>query len=837
VIGRELGMSSESKNGSFSGPGRLRPSAVSLTGALAAALVPQAVDAALVTVGGDGGVGTVTQEMTQEELDEFRLDPRLKSLMKILADCSSIHSAATALLQNEPWDFAAVYYDAIDHFGHGFMKYHPPRQDWIPEKDYAIWKDVMESGYRFHDLMLGVLMQLAGEDTTIVLMSDHGFHPDHLRPRNIPHEPAGPAVEHRQLGIIAATGPGIRQDDLIFGSTVVDVCPTILHHFGLPIGEDMDGRVLTDLWDDPKEPLTIPSWDDVAGEDGSHPPEKQIAPVDSKAALDQLVALGYIEKPDEDRQKALDRTTQELEYNLACAYIDGGVYSEALLILQRLYGARPEEYRFGLKLIACLQGLERTSELRKVTAEIIERRTTEAREASEQIKALHLDDPEAQAAERKRVEKMSDEEKQAHVRERRQLISRSRPNLFSLRYIEAFADFNERRYDDALDKLEKLDEDYGARLNALCLRADVYLRKRDWFRARVACTAALEIDIESPGAHLGLARASLGEKDYEAAVEHADASIGILYYQPRAHYLKGLAHYGAGEWREAESAFLTAAQQAPLMTVNYRMLADIAREFKGDIGEATDYFSLIRQARKRLQMEKRRKVSATEATAESKSRPIRLSPRPDSLAGIPDTEVVTIVTGLPRSGTSLMMQMLDAGGIPALTDEKRLADESNPRGYYELEGVSRLAKRDADTSWLDEARGQAVKVVAPLLPLLLMRAKHEGRLPLRVIFVERDMEEILESQTAMLGRLGQDSEAEPAKLARAFDSQVRAVKAWIERGGIPALEMNYNDLIADPKYQARKLAKFLELPGTVSAMAEAVDPTLYRSRASTAATA
>jgi len=776
------------------------------------------------------------QEMTQKQLDEFREDPRLKSLMKILADCSSIHSAATALLQNEPWDFAAIYYDAIDHFGHGFMKYHPPRQDWIPEKDFEIWSGVMESGYRYHDLMLGVLMELAGEDTTIVLMSDHGFHPDHLRPRSIPHEPAGPAVEHRQLGILAAMGPGIRKDDLIFGSTVIDVCPTILHHFGLPIGEDMDGRVLTDLWEDPREPLTIPSWDDVAGEDGSHPAEKQMAPVDSKAALDQLVALGYIEKPDEDRLKALDRTTQELEYNLACAYIDGGVYSEALLILTRLYQSRPEEYRFGLKLISCLQGLERIAEMRRVTAEIIERRTAEAREAAEQIRALNLEDPEVQAAERERVEKMSDEEKQEHVRRRRELIAKSSPNLFSLRYIEAFADFNERRYDDALAKLEKLDEDYGARLNALCLRADIYLRKRDWFRARVSCTAALEIDVECAGAHLGLARAALGEKDYQGAVSHAEASVGLVFHQPRAHYVRGLAHYGAGEWREAESAFLTAAQQAPLMTVNYRMLADIAREFKDDMQEATDYFSLIRQARKRLTEEKRRKVSAARPPAGTVARPIRLSPRPHALSGVPESEIVTIVTGLPRSGTSLMMQMLEAGGMLALSDEKRAADESNPRGYYELEGVSRLTGRNADAAWLDEARGQAVKVVAPLLPLLFLRAKRENRLPsMRVIFMERDMEEILDSQRRMLERLDRDVEQETAKLERAYESQVRAAKAWIERAEIPALEMNYAELVADPKYNARKLARFLERPRMVGLMASVVDPRLYRSRASAAA--
>jgi hypothetical protein len=189
-------------------------------------------------------------EMDQEALDKVREDGRLRSV-KIIADCTTVHSAATALLQNEPWDFAGIYYDAIDHFGHGFMKYHPPRLDWVSEGDFAIWKDVVESGYRYHDMMLGTLMQLAGEDTTIILVSDHGFHPDHMRPREIPHEPAGPAAEHRHLGVLAAVGPGLRKDALIHGACLLDICPTVPHRFGLPVGEDMDGKVLPDLWESP----------------------------------------------------------------------------------------------------------------------------------------------------------------------------------------------------------------------------------------------------------------------------------------------------------------------------------------------------------------------------------------------------------------------------------------------------------------------------------------------------------------------------------------------------------------------------------------------------------
>jgi predicted AlkP superfamily phosphohydrolase/phosphomutase len=112
-----------------------------------------------------------------EEIDQEK-DQRPKVLAKIIADCTNIHSASMYLIAKEPWDFMAVYFDAIDHFGHGFMRYHPPRRKWIPKKDFSQYSGVIEAGYRYHDSMLGELLAAAGADITVLLMSDHGFHPD-----------------------------------------------------------------------------------------------------------------------------------------------------------------------------------------------------------------------------------------------------------------------------------------------------------------------------------------------------------------------------------------------------------------------------------------------------------------------------------------------------------------------------------------------------------------------------------------------------------------------------------------------------------------------------------
>ncbi len=109
-----------------------------------------------------------------KEIDQDQ-DKRLAGLMRTLAECMSIHSAATWLADNQQRDFFAVYFDAIDHFCHGFMRYHPPRQAWIAERDFELYRNVVSMAYQFHDRMLGTLVEKAGEDTTVILLSDHGF--------------------------------------------------------------------------------------------------------------------------------------------------------------------------------------------------------------------------------------------------------------------------------------------------------------------------------------------------------------------------------------------------------------------------------------------------------------------------------------------------------------------------------------------------------------------------------------------------------------------------------------------------------------------------------------
>ena len=257
------------------------------------------------------------------EIDQSS-DQRLATACKLLSDCASIQSITTHLIEHEAWDLTAVYFDAIDHFCHAFMYYHPPQMPNVKDEDFQMYKDVIRGAYQFHDMILQRLMHLAGDDTTIVLCSDHGFQSGRTRPLATPVEPAGPAAWHRDLGIIVMAGPGIKQDERIYGANIIDITPTILYQFGLPVGDDMDGRVLMDAFQEPKPPQTIPSWEEVAGSCGMHPSDlddnrENLSDEQSQELVKQFVALGYIEDPGEDLEKAATNCQMELDYNLGAS--------------------------------------------------------------------------------------------------------------------------------------------------------------------------------------------------------------------------------------------------------------------------------------------------------------------------------------------------------------------------------------------------------------------------------------------------------------------------------------------------------------------------------------
>ena len=192
---------------------------------------------------------------------------------------------------------------------------------------------------------------------------------------------------------------------------------------------------------------------------------------------------------------------------------------------------------------------------------------------------------------------------------------------------------------------------------------------------------------------------------------------------------------------------------------------------------------------------------------------------------------IVVVSGLPRSGTSMAMKMLAAGGVPLVTDGLRTADEDNPKGYFEDERIKDLAKTK-DKTWLRAARGKAIKVISHLLKDLPPDNNY------RVIFIRREMSEILASQAKMLERRGEASATDDGRMSELFEADLWRAHYQLKRGGhFDWIELHYGDFHADPAAQAEKIGAFLGLDLDTDRMAEVVDPALWRNRGGGAAAA
>jgi tetratricopeptide (TPR) repeat protein len=697
-----------------------------------------------------------------EHIDQDH-DKRLALFLRTLAECMSMQSAAMWLVENQPWDFFTVYYDAIDHFCHGFMKYHPPRQSWVTEGDFDVYHNVISTAYQFHDRMLGALLEKAGDDVTVILMSDHGFHPDHLRPASIPDVPAGPTVEHRELGILAIQGPGIRKDVSLHGPSVLDIAPTILTLYGLPVGEDMDGKVLSQAFIKPPKVAFIPTWEAVPGAAGRHPPHTRLDPVAAQAALEQMVALGYIERPDENREIAVDRTIRELRFNLAESYQDDDRHQEAYEIFAELHAADPNEQRFAVQLFVSCQALGKHQEMRRIVD-----------------------------------------------------LARWQPAVID--YLKAQVLISEDRPAEALEALERVTEAHLVRPALFLQTADLYRRLRRWRDAQSVYEKALAIDPDNPHAHLGLCRMALRRRKFDVAAQSALDAIERDYHHPQAHFLLGLALTGMQQYQRAAEAFRTAISFNPNFPEAHVRLATLLEKHLSDPQSAREHRRLARRMRsQRIGAPAPEETAPTLALAETQF--------PAKQAEIPPLEKsLIVVSGLPRSGTSMLMQMLAAGGVSVLSDGSREPDEDNPRGYLEVERVKDLLK---DSNWLLEERGKAVKIVAPLLAAL-----PQG-LPCRVILTERDIDEVLDSQERMLIRRHQASSTPErrrllrAEYARALD---RAKELLQRRPSTELLVIEHRDVISNPLAIAEKMNQFLSGGLNITKMAAAIDPALHRNR-------
>jgi hypothetical protein len=187
-----------------------------------------------------------------------------------------------------------------------------------------------------------------------------------------------------------------------------------------------------------------------------------------------------------------------------------------------------------------------------------------------------------------------------------------------------------------------------------------------------------------------------------------------------------------------------------------------------------------------------------------------------------NNDFITVVSGLPRSGTSMMMRILDQGGLPVMTDGIRAADEDNPRGYYEFELVKRL---DKDASWLRDAYNKALKVIY----IFLYHLPPEHRY--KVLFLRRNLDQVVASQNVMLGNRNEKRTLDDEQLVRSYHRQLRHLYAWLkQRNNFEVLYVDYEDILSDPEDAVLEVVGFLGRPLNAQAMIQAIEPSLHRNR-------
>ena len=668
-----------------------------------------------------------------KEIDQSS-DKRAGGLTGLISECASIHCAATYILENEDWDFVGVYYDGIDHFCHGFMKYHPPKRKHISQQDFDLYKDVINGACRYHDMMLGRLMELAGEDTNIMLISDHGFHPNHNRPVVVPEDPMGPTVEHSPYGVIVMNGPDFKKDELVHGASLLDITPTLLHLYDLPVGKDMDGKVLINAFNEKNKIKTIDSWEDVDGEDGSHPEGFEMGEQQSQEELQQLIELGYIEDYGDDTEKAIKMTLAENKFTLAKASIDGNEWNKGIELLEQLYAEFPDKMHYASRLIHSYQVTSRLKDARKLVDQVKEKFTTSS---------VHLD------------------------------------------LLDGGLLFSENKPKAAVEVFNKVKRETGQFFDINLRIAAAYNNMNELDLSIKAVDEHIAIDPESERALFLKGRILYKKANYEASLDGALKSLGLAFHNPAAHFLVGECLNQLGMYEDAIAAY----------------------------EKCLSFGSAFNKARVRIIH-----ILTTHLNQPGRVRRYQLD-FDDSIEG-----TINIVSGLPRSGTSLMMQMLEAGGQDIFTDQSREADESNSKGYYEHDAVKNLEKK---SQFLVEAVDQTVKVIANLVPYLPSKYRY------KIVFMNRELMEILQSQQKMLIRDGKKIKEDvlPLGLLNKYETTLAKTKQWMSaQRNIEFIEINYSDILHAPFEQSLKIHQFFSDDLNPEAMSTVPDPKLYRER-------
>lgn len=492
------------------------------------------------------------------EVDQ-NTDPRILAVAKVLGECLSVHNAATYLAETQEWDLLAVYYDAIDHFGHGFMEFHPPKMRHVSDADFEMYKHVMSAAYAFHDMMLGRLLELAGPDTLTILLSDHGFQSGQQRPglawdANDPGRKVGlgmnPIAWHRSHGILVMHGPGVKQDQLVHGATLLDIAPTVLTALGLPVGKDFDGRVISHAFNQPPQVQYIDSWEPPHEHDGVLRGDHYDESANDIEMLKQLADLGYIDPITDDKAEMLRKTLIERKNILGMVLFSAGRHEESAVVLREALADR-DDPGTRVRLALCLIELDQLDE------------------------AQHL---------------LADLPAAAH-------------ELPLIKIFNAQVAFARKDYSRAFALFEQAAAEAPMLAETHVYLGQIHMRQNRAAMAEEAFRKAIERDPDSAEGHGGLGAALRSQGKFEDALYHLMHSATLLHHRPMTHLQLGLTLGSLGKIDWAKRALEVAIEQAPHWPLPHRLLAQLYREKLNDPAAAAKHEDIATGLRRDLGLE------------------------------------------------------------------------------------------------------------------------------------------------------------------------------------------------------------------------------------------
>lgn len=427
------------------------------------------------------------------EIDQ-RYDDRLARIASGLSVCCSIHNAATWALEHHPWQFAAVHCSAIGAFSQAFMPYRAPRMRTIGETEFEIYRDVVDGIYRFHDRLLARLLELAGEETAIVLVSANGFESGDRRPERTSTGFKKMSTWLTDQGILCMRGPGVRKDELARGASIVDIAPTILTLLGLPVN-NMDGKVILDAFENPPLPKRSVIENSVA----------------ARGLADQFIALGTSDEP----------ATENLRFNLVSVYMSTGRPLHALPVIEQLFEAAPEDLRYQRALAQCYVAVGRLDDAEKLLATLLAGHETQPwMHFLMGVIHMHREklDPALQSFQK----------------------AEKSPALYSFIGNVYLAKKLWNRAEKSFMKALALDPDYPAAQTGM---SAIRLRQRREEEAAAHALEAVSLRYEQPAAHyqLGVAMARMGHRDRAATALKAALSLAPEM-KPARRLLKSVTH-------------------------------------------------------------------------------------------------------------------------------------------------------------------------------------------------------------------------------------------------------------------------------------------------------